>query len=218
MNGTAARKSAAGRICFVVACVLVGEWIFPLFFGRQPWAFSSIVVAILAFGFLTHHALKETLRDVGVRMDNFAHSIRLLGPPMLISILVLALLGYKFGSLGMPASIGWHSVRNCLWLLWWGLLQEYALQAIVNRQAQIIWGRGFLSIIFVGLVFAALHLPNVTLTIATFAGGLIWAHVYQRVPNLFALALSHSAMTMVLIWTLPPSLLHSLRVGVGFYR
>jgi membrane protease YdiL (CAAX protease family) len=216
-NKPAARKAAAQRIIFVVACVLVGEWAFPPMFGRQPWAFSALVVAILVFGFLTHRALKETPRDVGLRMDNFAYSMLLLVPPMLFFILVAAFLGHKLGSLGMPPSPGWHQIRNYLWLLWWGLLQQYALHAIINRQAQILWGKGFRSIIVVGFIFAGLHLPNTVLMLATLAGGLIWAYVYQRTPNLFALALSHSVMTVVLIWALPLSLLHGLRVGAGYH-
>ncbi len=217
INQTGARNAAAGRIILVVACVLVAEWVFPPLFGRRPWAFSILVLAVLVFGFLIHRTLKETPRNLGFRIDNFALSLRLLWPSMLFFTLVLAVLGYKFGSLGTPASISWPYIRNYLWLLWWGLLQQYALQAIVNRQAQILWGKGFRSIFFTGLIFAALHMPNTVLMLATLVGGIIWAYVYQRAANLFALALSHSIMTVILIWALPPSLLHSLRVGAGYH-
>lgn len=217
INQTGARKAAAGRIILMVACVLIAEWVFSPLFGRRSWAFSILIVAILVFGFFTHCALKETPRDLGLRMDTFAYAMRLLLPPMFVSILILASLGYKFGSLRMPPSLTWHHIRNYLWLLWWGLLQQYALQAIVNRQAQILWGKGLRSIFFIGLIFAAVHLPNIVLMLATLIGGLIWAYVYQRAANLFALALSHSAMTVVLAWALPPSLLHSLRVGAGYH-
>jgi membrane protease YdiL (CAAX protease family) len=211
------RTGAARRIIFVVACVLIAEWIFPRIFGRSPWAFSVIVLCILAFGFFTHRALKEKPRDLGLRMDNFARALLLLSVPMLLSLFVLVVLGYKWGSLGILASPGWRHIRNYGWLIWWALLQQYALQAIINRQAQIIWGQGFRSITVVGLIFFILHLPNAVLMVATLAGGMIWAYVYQRAPNLFALALSHSIMTVALIWTLPPSLLHSLRVGADYY-
>ncbi len=211
------RRRAAWRIICIVACICIAEWIFPPLFGRRPWAFSILVLAILTFGVLTHRALKETPRELGFRMDNFLHSVLLLALPMLLSALVLAFLGYRLGSLRMPHSPGWYHIRNYAWLLWWALLQQYALQAIVNRQAQILWGHGFRSIVLVGLIFSALHVPNAVLMIATLAGGLIWAYIFQRAPNLFALALSHSVMTVVLIWALPPPLLHSLRVGAGYY-
>jgi membrane protease YdiL (CAAX protease family) len=211
------RAGAARRIIFVVACVLIAEWIFPRIFGRSPWAFSVMVLCILAFGFLTHRAFKEKPRDLGLRMDNFARALLLLSVPILLSLFVLAALGYKWGSLCIPISPGWRHIRNYGWLIWWALLQQYALQAIINRQAQIVWGQGFRSIAVVGLIFSMLHIPNAVLMVATLAGGMIWAYVYQRAPNLFALALSHSIMTVALVWALPPSLLHSLRVGAGYY-
>jgi membrane protease YdiL (CAAX protease family) len=62
-----------------------------------------------------------------------------------------------------------------------------------------------------------LHFPNPWLSLATFVGGVIWAWVYQRAPNLPALALSHSLMTLVLIWTLPASALGGLRVGFNYF-
>jgi membrane protease YdiL (CAAX protease family) len=129
--------------------------------------------------------------------------------------------------------IGWYSTglhnnllartggRSLMWLpLWgflWGLLQQYVLQAFVNRRSQIALGQGWRSILLVAAVFALLHFPNPWLSLITFAGGLVWAWVYQRAPNLPALALSHSLMTLVLIWTLPPALLNGLRVGFNYF-
>ena len=51
----------------------------------------------------------------------------------------------------------------------------------------------------------------------TFVGGLIWAAVYEREPNLFALALSHAVMTWVLVSTLPASALNHLRIGFKYF-
>ncbi len=212
------RKAAASRIAFVVFWVLLAEWAFPLMFGRRPWAFGMMIFAVLAFGFLCHRALNETAREIGLRIDNFLHAARLLVPPMLFFVIALALIGYGVGSLAMPRlSAAWFRIRAFLWLVWWGLLQQYALQAIVNRQAQILWGKGVRSISAVALIFALLHMPNLALALVTFAGGLVWAFVYQRAPNLPALALSHSTMTVALVWALPPWLLHGLRVGAGYY-
>ena len=85
-----------------------------------------------------------------------------------------------------------------LWLPLWGLMQQYVLQGFINRRAQMALGRGWPSVLLVAFVFALLHLPNPWLAFATFAGGLVWAYVYQRAPNLLALALSHALMSMLL--------------------
>jgi len=213
------RGAAAARIAFVVLWVLLAEWAFPLMFGRRAWAFGMLIIVILAFGFLCHRALNETAREIGLRLDNFYHAARLLVLPMFIFMAVLALIRYGVGSPAMPVSAAnRYDTWNFLWLVWWGLLQQYALQAIVNRQAQVIWGNGALSACVVALIFAGLHVPNLPLVLATFAAGLVWASVYQRAPNLPALALSHGIMTVAVVWALPPWLLHGLRVGVGYYR
>jgi membrane protease YdiL (CAAX protease family) len=104
-----------------------------------------------------------------------------------------------------------------LWLPLWGLMQQYVLQGFVNRRAQILFGRGWQSVLLVAFVFALLHLPNPWLTVATFAGGFIWAYAYQRAPNLLALALSHALMSMLLACSLPASTINSLRVGIKYF-
>ncbi len=212
------KLKALGRIAFIVACVLIGEWIFPLIFGHRPWAFSFLVLLILGFGFLSHRALHETRAEIGLRSDNFLDAVRLLVPLMLLASIMLLIIGYRMGSLGFTGSASILRTRNLVWLFWWGLLQQYALQAIVNRQAQALWGKGTVSIFVVALMFGLLHLPNFPLVLATLAGGLVWAYAYQKAPNLIALALSHCLMTIVLLWTLSPALLHNLRVGIGYYQ
>jgi membrane protease YdiL (CAAX protease family) len=53
--------------------------------------------------------------------------------------------------------------------------------------------------------------------VVTFVGGVVWAFVYQRQPNLFALALSHGVMTWVLVSALPASALNHLRIGLKYF-
>jgi len=58
---------------------------------------------------------------------------------------------------------------------WWGLAQQYVLQGFINRRAQSVLGKGWLSVLLVAAVFSALHLPNVWLVVVTLTGGVIWA-------------------------------------------
>jgi hypothetical protein len=46
---------------------------------------------------------------------------------------------------------------------------------------------------------------------------LIWAHVYQRFPNLYPLAISHAMCSLVGAVFLPHSLLNGLRVGFKYF-
>ncbi len=218
--GTSCRRGggAVWTIAFVVVCVLLSEWAIIPMFGRNK-AIGMIPVAIvLVFGALSHRARGESASEIGFSGHNLVPAARMLVPWMILASAALVAAGWMLGSLhfARPRSWGVFTLSE-VWLLLWGLMQQYALQAIVNRRLQEICGRGAASILGVALVFSLLHLPNFWLMIATFAGGILWAAVYQKAPNLYVLAFSHAIMTSVLAGSLSPALLHGLRVGYNYY-
>lgn len=212
------RALAAWEIVSVAASVLIAEWVVFALAGDSAFALMFPVVTVIAFMLISHRARHESARDVGWRLDNFWEAARLLALPMLGVTVLLFALGWYTSSLNFGRWEGGQSILGVPALsLLWGPLQQYALQGFVNRRAQIVWGRGTASVFVVALVFALLHMPNPWLTVATFTGGLLWAYVYQRAPNLFALGLSHGLMTWALVSTVPPAALHNLRVGFKFF-
>lgn len=211
------RSLAFWEIVSLASTALIAVWA-VLALATTRW--MLIVPVALAFSFiiLSHRIRRETARELGWRTDNFLEAMRLLLLPMLAASIVMAVTGWLMGSLrfAMPekrSAIFWLPFAGMAW----GLTQQYVLQAFFNRRAQMVWGRGPLSVLVVGFIFALIHLPNLWLALATFAGGCIWAAVYQRAPNLLALGLSHGVMTWVLISTVPQSALQSLRVGFKYF-
>ena len=212
------RALAAWEIATVVASVLIAEWVVFALAGDGAFALAFPVATVLVFMFLSHRARRESAREVGWRLDNFWPAARLLAPPLLVVTVLLVALGWYTQSLDFTRWKGGTSIFGVAALsLLWGPLQQYALQGFINRRAQAVWGRGWASVLVVAAVFAALHLPNPWLVVATFAGGLLWAYVYQRAPNLIALGLSHGLMTWVLVSSVPPAALHNLRVGFKYF-
>jgi membrane protease YdiL (CAAX protease family) len=213
------RALAAWEIASVVSSILIAEWILSAVIGR-----SKLIVAIpigLAFVLIigSHGLRGETIRNLGFRFDNLLRAARLLLLPMFVVALLCLFVGWWFG--GEINFLRWHTGRPIAGQLvlgfGWGLVQQYVLQGFINRRAQIIWGESWLSVLLVATIFGSLHLPNPWLTVVTFTGGVIWAAVYQRAPNLFALAASHSVMTWVLVSTLPASALNHLRIGFKYF-
>lgn len=220
-EGGVRREASAGErllalweIASVVVSFLTVAWVV------MPFAENSKLVGAVPLGFafalilLSHRARGESARAVGWRLDNFARAWRLLALPMLAAAAVVVAVGLLKGSFRFGKLERWQWV---LWLFGWGLLQQYVLQGFVNRRAQMAWGGGARSVLLVACVFALLHLPNPWLTAATFAGGVVWAAVYQRAPNIPALAVSHALMSLLLVWALPPSVMKGLRIGFKYF-
>lgn len=212
------KSLAFWEIVSVITSGLLGEWvIFSIGRGNQL-ALAVLVLMVLLYMFLSHRLRKESARDLGLRFDNFLAAARLLALPMFIVSGIAILAGYLNGTLSLARWRGGQSILGMPALgILWALLQQYALQAFINRRAQLVWGRGLRSVLFVALMFGALHLPNPWLSLATFGAGMLWAAVYQRAPNLVALALSHGLLTWVLVSTVPPSFLGGLRVGFKYF-
>jgi membrane protease YdiL (CAAX protease family) len=212
------RALAAWEIASVMMSALIAEWVVLALAGRDKLIMLAPVAFAFILIFISHRLRRETARELGWRLDNFFEAVRLLLLPMAVMTAACVAVGWFGGGLNLRL---WRSSWSYLLVpilgIAWGLVQQYVLQAFINRRAQIIWGRGRLSVFAVAAIFAALHLPNPGLVVVTFIGGLIWAAVYQRAPNLPALAISHAAMTWVLISTIPPTLLNNLRVGFKYF-
>lgn len=198
----------------VSSSFLIVAWIILPFVGNSK--LIGVIPVGLAFVlmWLSHRARLETAREIGWRLDNFFEAARLLVLPMAAAAIVIIVVGWLGQSLRFDLTLFW---RRLLWLPLWGFMQEYVMQGFINRRAQIIFGKNWRSIVLVAALFAVFHLPNPWLTLATFAGGLLWASVYQRAPNLLAIGLSHGVMSLLLASQLPASVLNSLRVGFKYF-
>jgi membrane protease YdiL (CAAX protease family) len=208
-----ARGLALWEIISVATSCLIAEWVVLGFAGRNNLIIAIPVLLALGLMAFSHRERGESLRDIGFRVDNFLESCRLLLLPTAAAVLVIFTIGWLVNH---SVFVG-HFRARYLSLPLWALFQQYVLNGFINRRAQLAFGRGPKSIGLVALIFAVLHLPNPLLSVVTMIGGLIWAAVYQRRPNLFALALSHAVMAIALALILSPDLLNSLRVGFKYF-
>lgn len=206
-------RIALWEIASVVTSCLLAEWVVLSFAGGSKLVGAAPVVLALGFMLYSHRERGETAKDVGFRLDNFFAACRLLLlPTAAVILLVIAVAWFTRHSLVIAP---WRN--RFLLLPLWALFQQYALNGFINRRAQLALGKGMKSVLVVALIFSLLHFPNLLLAVLTFVGGLIWAAVYQRQPNLFALALSHSVSSFALALTVSPTLLNSLRVGFKYF-
>lgn len=130
------------------------------------------------------------LRDWGFRREGFAPSFFLTASVTLVSIGVMALIGWQRGHLRLH----WHMLPLLLLYPVWGVIQQFLIQALVaanlmrdERGPRSIWPALLVS----ACLFATAHVPNLELMAATFLLGATFTPIYLRWRNLWPLGLCH---------------------------
>jgi hypothetical protein len=98
----------------------------------------------------------------------------------------------------------------------WALLQQWILIRMIAPHARAVIGSDVGGALAAGALFGLLHLPNLTLMLATFAAGSAWAWLGYRHRAVLPLVVAHAALGLALVWLAPAWLLRSAEIGGRF--
>lgn len=191
------------------ALIMVTIWTPPstqriLFYITAAWFFASAVIA----------ALRGQLRELTclpLRMTIITVSATILIAAVMVAIAAAA--GTLHGLFGVRAPL----LHASTYLLW-SLVQQYIQQSFFFARIEQLTCDGRLASFVTACLFGLAHLPNPVLTPVTFIGGWILCELFRRYRSLYPLAVAHGLIGLAIAVSVPDSLQHHMRVGLGYLR
>jgi hypothetical protein len=100
----------------------------------------------------------------------------------------------------------------------WTLYQQFLINDLFMPRLRRLLANEAAAVGLAAVLFAAAHLPNLPLTVATLVWGAISCALFLRYRNLYALGLAQGLLGLCFAVCVPDALHHHLRVGLGYLR
>jgi membrane protease YdiL (CAAX protease family) len=193
------------EVSLVFLLIMVAVWT-PM--GRVNAAANLLaVVSILWFTARGSYSLRELGFTVPAR-----GTLITLGLGIALAAMVAASGAFLRPIFGSAHAVPIH--RAWMYAIW-ALEQEFILQSFFYLRLESVLGHRR-AVWFAGSLFAAAHVPSPVLTVLGFFGALLFCELFHRYRALLPIALAHALLGLTIAASLPDSVLHHMRVGIGY--
>ena len=217
--------STAFRRCFVWAQIVIVFLFLELTLWaptreiRNRWAAISataILLLVLINVLLDVPSGRSSLERLGLGLPKMFGASVVLGVGLVAVILMVILVHWAGGQI--IANPTWFPNLQSAWgyVIWAGL-QEFILQSFFFNRFEELYGNSA-AVWIASTLFAAVHLPNPILTTATLIGALFFCEMFRRYRSIYPLAVVHAMLGLTIAIITPDSLVHHMRVGIGYLR
>lgn len=179
----------------------------------QRILFGVALVLIFATTFLSYPIDSQSL---GLRISALGRSAWIVLVAAVLAVCAFWASG-KIGSLHVPSHIIPPGTRFWLYLAW-SFLQQFILQDFFLLRLLRLLPSKTAAVLTSGFLFATAHVPNPVLVPATLVWGLAACALFVRYRDLYSLGLTHAIFGITLAMTVPNSIHHQMRVGLGYLQ
>lgn len=177
---------------FILPVFLIYFKVFTSFYFRFIFL---LLGALFIYGIIRYE--KWSYEDMGLRMDNFKKSFLPYLVFTLLGVLVIFLTAYFFGIKNEPDRVFY--IRTFLFFIPISFVQEFAFRSFLIPQLKKIHKNNYLVIFLNSLLFALIHIiyPDINIGVPlSFVGGIFFAYLYLKYPNLLLISISHSILNL----------------------
>lgn len=181
--------------------------------STHVWQFAW-ALAMLFWVTMSTRRSHRTAAELGVGSGGLRQSLWIVPAAMLLSACMISAASFV-GSLH-----GLRGARTPLWhaLLYvaWALVQEFLTMSFIFVRLEDAF-EASTAIYCTAALFCLAHIPNPVLMVATLLMGLIFCWLFQRLRNIYPLAISHALLGLSLSVCLPSSITHFMHVGIAWF-
>jgi len=182
----------------------------PTLAARNRWV-TIAAVTILIFVV----ADRPSLERLGMRLPKTLGASLILAISFGIGVGMVLVVRWAGGEI--PANPTWPNLHVAWQYLVWALLQEFLLQSFFFTRCEELFGSPG-AVWVAATLFAAVHLPSPILTTFTLVGGLFFCEMFRRYRSIYPLGIVHGLLGLTISLSMPDSLLHHMRVGIGYLQ
>lgn len=160
------------------------------------WRFFFVLVGSLFIYGITRHE-KWTLRELGIRTDNFRKGILPYFIFTVLGVMVIYATDLIF-KLPIPDTKEFY-FRTFAFFVPLSFMQEWAFRSFLIPRLQLIYNSQTKIILLNSLLFTFIHViyPSVSVGIPlSFLGGVFFAWIYLKYPNFLLISISHSILNI----------------------
>jgi membrane protease YdiL (CAAX protease family) len=159
---------------------------------------------------------RSSLKRLGIGLPTTFGATVMLGIGMATVVFMMTVVDCLGGQI--PANpAGWPNLLLAWGYVLWALIQQFMLQSFFFNRFEDLYGSSA-AVWMASTIFAAAHLPSPILTTATLVGALFFCEMFRRYRSIYPLAIVHATLGLTIGLVTPDSLLHHMRVGIGYLR
>lgn len=176
---------------------------------------QGLVIALtVALAVVWTFSERHPWRDVGLDPASIRRGWWIAPVGAAVAALIL-LAAWRWRTLRPPAG-GVAVCLNVVMSLIWAFAQQFLAQSFFFLHFEYLLRSGRRAVIATAFLFASAHIPNPVLMPVTLIGGLILSEMFRRNRTLYPLAVAHALVALALAISVPETVLHDMRVGIGY--
>ena len=177
---------------------------------RNRWV-GVAAIAILVLALMD----RGSLARLGLRLPQTLGASVVLGISFATAVFLVAMVHWAGGQ--VPANPAWPRLHMMWQYFVWTMIQQFILQSFFFTRCEELFGSSA-AVWVTATLFAAAHLPSPILTTFTLVGGLFFCEMFRRYRSIYPIGIVHAVLGLTVALTIPDSILHHMRVGIGYLR